>query len=150
NLFPMDLVAPLGSGDFVLALRSTSPAIDVIEASRRIAMSGAPAAHLGAIYELGAQHRKTTIDLDNLRFSVRRSRLFGLPVLEGSGLVRDLSVQQLHRIGSHVLFVCREEDEHGHAEAQLARVSGRYAERLTRMNQPYQALTDTLAESRRP
>jgi flavin reductase (DIM6/NTAB) family NADH-FMN oxidoreductase RutF len=143
NLFPMDLVAPLGSGDFVLALRSTSPAIDVIEASRRIAMSGAPAAHLRAIYELGAQHRRTTIDLDALEFSVTRSRLFGLPVLAGAGLVRELSVQALHRIGSHVLFVCRVEDENGHTDAQVAHVSAMYAERLTRMKQPYQALAET-------
>jgi flavin reductase (DIM6/NTAB) family NADH-FMN oxidoreductase RutF len=143
NLFPMDLVAPLGSGDFVLALRATSPAIDVIEASRRIAMSGAPAAYMRAIYELGAQHRRTTIDLDALGFSVTRSRLFGLPVLAGAGLVRELSVQTLHRIGSHVLFVCRVEEEQGHTETQLAHVSAMYAERLTRMKQPYQALTDT-------
>lgn len=143
NLFPMDLVAPLGSGDFVLALRATTPAIDAIEATRRIAMSGAPAAHLRAIYELGAQHRRTSVDLNALGFSVTRSRLFGLPVLAGAGLVRELSVQALHRIGSHVLFVCRVEDEHGHTKAQLAHVSAMYAERLTRMKQPYQRLADT-------
>ena len=67
-------------------------------------------------------------------FSVTRSRLFGLPVLAGAGLVRELSVRTLHRIGSHVLFVCRVEDEQGHTDAQLAHVSAMYAERLTRMN----------------
>jgi flavin reductase (DIM6/NTAB) family NADH-FMN oxidoreductase RutF len=142
NLFPMDLVAPLGSGDFVLALRATSPSIEIIEASRRIAMSGAPASDLPAIYALGAHHRMTTVDLDAVGFSVTRSRLFGLPVLAGAGLVRELSVQELHRIGSHVLFVCRVEGESGHTEAQLAHVSGMYAERLTRTKQPYRALAD--------
>src|SRR5262249_47614408 len=41
NLFPMDLVGPVSSGDFLLALRATSPAVEVMEASRCIAMSGA-------------------------------------------------------------------------------------------------------------
>jgi flavin reductase (DIM6/NTAB) family NADH-FMN oxidoreductase RutF len=140
NLFPMDLVGAVSSGEFLLALRATSPAVELMETSRRIAMSGAPAAHLRAIYALGAQHHKSTIDLNALTFPIARSPLFGLPVIAEDGLVRELSIQQIHRIGSHVLFVSRIEWEVGHTEQQLAHVSGMYAERLNRNKHPLRAL----------
>jgi flavin reductase (DIM6/NTAB) family NADH-FMN oxidoreductase RutF len=140
NLFPMDLVGAVSSGEFLLALRATSPAIALMEASRRIAMSGAPAVHLRAIYALGAQHHKSTVDLNGLTFPVARSMLYGLPVLAQDGLVRELSVQQIHRIGSHVLFVSRVDREAGRTEEQLAHVSGMYAERLSRKKHPLRSL----------
>src|SRR5262249_9210016 len=135
NLFPMDLVGPVSSGDFLLALRATSPAVEVMEASRCIAMSGAPAAHLRAVYALGAQHHKSSVDLNTVGFPITRSTLYGLPVLAEDGLVRELFVRAVHRIGSHVLFVSRVEREAGRTWEQLAHVSGMYAERLSRMKQ---------------
>jgi flavin reductase (DIM6/NTAB) family NADH-FMN oxidoreductase RutF len=140
NFFPMDLVGGVSSGDFLLALRATSPAVEIMEASGRIAMSGAPASQLQAIYALGAHHHKATIDVTRLPFAVRQSELFGLMVLDEPGLVRELSVQAAHRVGSHVLFVTRIARESGRTEAQLAHVSHMYAEWLARHGRPLEAL----------
>ena len=140
NVFPMDLVGSLSSGDFLLALRATSPAIALIESSGRLAMSGAPADSLAAIYALGAHHRKATIDLNDLPFEVHPSDLFGLPVLQRPGLVRELQVRDVHRIGSHVLFVTRVERETGETREQLAHVSAMYADLLTHRGRPLRTL----------
>jgi len=140
NVFPMDLVGPVSSGEFLLALRATSPSIEIIETSRQIAMSGAPANRLAAIYALGAHHHESSVDLSILPFVFERSELFKLPVLSGMGLVRELSVKEVHRFGSHVLFVARIERDAGRTEEQLAHVSGMYAEHLATQGRPMRAL----------
>jgi flavin reductase (DIM6/NTAB) family NADH-FMN oxidoreductase RutF len=132
NLFPMDLVGSLSSGEYLLALRATSPGVALMEASRRIAMSSAPAELLEAVYALGSQHRQPTLDLGRLAVPISRSPLFGLPVLDRPGLVRELRVERVERIGSHVLFITRIERESGDASRQLAHMSGMYIEWLRR------------------
>jgi flavin reductase (DIM6/NTAB) family NADH-FMN oxidoreductase RutF len=140
NLFPMDLVGALSSGEYLLALRSTSPSVALMEASRHIAMSSAPAAQLQAVYALGKQHHLSALDLSTLTVPVARSPLFGLPVLEQDGLMRELFVERVERIGSHALFVTRIEREAGHAGRQLAHMSGMYAEWLRRERQACEVL----------
>ena len=139
NLFPMDLVGRVDAEHFLLALRATSPAIELMESSRVIAMSGAPADQLGAIYALGAHHRKTSVDTSALPFPVRRSPRHGLPILT-EGFTRELTVQHVHRVGSHVLFVCRVDDEQGATRRQLAHVSLMYAEWLAKRGRPVETV----------
>jgi flavin reductase (DIM6/NTAB) family NADH-FMN oxidoreductase RutF len=140
NMFPMDLVGTVTSGEFLLALRATSPSVELIERSRRVAMSAAPAPFLRAVYDLGRQHGLNTLDVSTLPFGVRSSFAFNLPVLAGNGLVREISVRQSQRIGSHVLFVGDIEDEGGHTVDQLAHMSGMYAEWLNRVGRPQRIL----------
>ncbi len=135
NLFPMDLVGRVDANHFLLALRATSPAIELMETSRVIAMSAAPADQLQAVYALGAHHRKSSVDTSALSFDVARSERHGLPALS-TGFTRELSVQQVHRYGSHVLFVCRVDAEHGSTSRQLAHISLMYAEWLARHGRP--------------
>jgi flavin reductase (DIM6/NTAB) family NADH-FMN oxidoreductase RutF len=132
NLFPMDLVGPVSSGDFLLALRATSPATQLMEASRRVAMSAAPSDSLDEVYALGAHHRSLNVNLDALPIATAPSPMFGLPALAAPSLVRELAIGRVHRVGSHVLFVCRIENETGTAGKQLAHVSAMYAEWLIR------------------
>jgi flavin reductase (DIM6/NTAB) family NADH-FMN oxidoreductase RutF len=131
NLFPMDLVGRVSPDDFTLALRATSPAIELMERSRVIAMSAAPAEHLAEVYALGVHHRKPTVDTSTLPFDVRASALHGLPVL-AQGFTRELTVRAVHRVGSHVLFVCRVDPERGRTTRQIAHVSQMYAEWLAK------------------
>lgn len=131
NVFPMDLVGRVDPDHFLLALRATSPAIELMETSRVIAMSGAPADRLQTIYALGAHHRKASVDTSVLPFPVRHSPRHGLPML-GEGFTRELTVQQVHRVGSHVLFVCRVDEEQGTTSHQLGHVSEMYVEWLRR------------------
>jgi hypothetical protein len=139
NLFPMDLVGRVGSGDFLLDLRATSPAIELMEASRVIAMSAAPADRLAEVYALGAHHRMDNVDVTALSLDVETSPLHRLPVLS-TGFVRELSVLRTHRVGSHVLFVCRVDNEHGSTPRQLAHVSAMYADWLAKHGRPLEAL----------
>jgi hypothetical protein len=131
NLFPMDLVGRVGSGDYLLALRATSPAIELMEASRVIAMSAAPAEHLTNVYALGAHHRLPTVDTSALPFEVHPGGPCGTPILS-NGFTRALTVLNVHRVGSHVLFVCRVDSESGRTPRQLAHVSLMYVEWLAR------------------
>ena len=129
NFFPMDLVGRVDGDHFLLALRATSPAIELMETSRVIAMSGAPADRLEPIYALGAHHRKTSVDTSALPFPVRSSPRHGLPML-AEGFTRELTVQEVHRVGSHVLFVCRVDEEQGTTPRQLGHLSEMYVEWL--------------------
>ncbi|MFL5608847.1 MAG: hypothetical protein ACJ8AD_20490 [Gemmatimonadaceae bacterium] len=139
NLFPMDLVGRVGSGDYLLALRATSRPIELIEATRVIAMSPAPAEHYALVYALGAHHRTPSVDLSSLPFSVQRSSLHRLPV-SAQGLTRELSVTDVHRVGSYNLFVCRVDAESGTTTRALALVSAMYAEWLARHGHPLETL----------
>jgi flavin reductase (DIM6/NTAB) family NADH-FMN oxidoreductase RutF len=127
NLFPMDLVGRLSSGEFLLALRATSPAIELMERSGVIALSIAPADQLQAVYALGAHHKRETVDVGALPFPVQPSPRFGLPSLAGR-LAYELAVEQVHRIGSHVLFVTRIEAHDDLRDNQLAHVSTWYVD----------------------
>jgi len=140
DLFPMDLVGALSSGEYLLALRATSPGVALMEASRRIAMSSAPAELLDAVYALGSRHRQPALDLDKLAVPTVPSSRFGLPVLDRAGLVRELVVERVERIGSHVLFMTRIEHETGLAGRQLAHLSGTYIEWLRRSGRACEAL----------
>jgi len=139
NFFPMDLVGSVGSGEFLLALRATSPAIELMEGSKVIAMSAAPAGHRTEVYALGAHHRKQSVDTSALPFVTRSSPRHGLPVL-ADGFTRELSVLQTHRIGSHVLFVCRIDEEGGSTPRQMAHISLMFAEWLGRHGRGVEAL----------
>lgn len=131
NIFPMDLVGRVSRDDFTLALRATSPAIELMERSRAIVMSAAPAEHLAEVYALGVHHRKPSVDTSALPFDVRASPLHGLPAL-AQGFTRELTVRAVHRVGSHVLFVCRVDAEQGATPRQIAHVSQMYAEWLAK------------------
>lgn len=135
NFFPMDLVSRVDASHFLLALRKTSPAIELMEKSQVIAMSAAPADQVRAVYALGTHHRKSNVDTSLLPFSLVRSPLHGLPALS-SGYTCELSVQHVHRHGTHKLFVCHVEAEQGTAPRQLAHISGMYAEWLARHGRP--------------
>jgi flavin reductase (DIM6/NTAB) family NADH-FMN oxidoreductase RutF len=105
NIFPMDLIGPVSSGHFLLALRSTSPAIALMSHIRRVAVSAAPASFKKAAYALGAHHRERSIDLGRLPFPTVASPEFGLPVPADALVVRELAIRDIHTVGSHTLFV---------------------------------------------
>ncbi|HEU4651595.1 MAG TPA: flavin reductase [Croceibacterium sp.] len=104
NLFPMDLLGPLGARGFLLALRLTSPSVETIRASGRIAVSAVPAAWKETAYRLGDRHRERTIAWSALPFAIVPSRTFGIPVPADALGVRELAVTHSEPVGSHMLF----------------------------------------------
>ncbi len=105
NIFPMDLIGPTDSPWYSMALRSTSPAVQLMQQSGRMALASIPLSRKDAAYELGKHHKKTSIDWKELPFPTVSSPCFGLPVPEAALRVREVQVQEFHEVGSHILFI---------------------------------------------
>jgi len=107
NIFPMNLMGELGSGRFGFGLRDSRLASHLVEGAGRIAVSSVPLTQAPVAYRLAANHRKASIDWDQLPFATRMSSTFKIPVPDFALRVRELEVEKIHKIGSHTLFVAR-------------------------------------------
>ena len=105
NMFPMDLIGPTDSPWFSMALRKTSPAVRLMQESRRMALASAPFAYKDMVYELGKHHALASIDWARLPFATECSPLFRYPVAEAALKVREVEVREFHDVGSHMLFL---------------------------------------------
>lgn len=105
NIFPMDLIGPIGIRRFSLALHATSTAIPLIEHSRKVAISSLPVEQIRIAFELGKNHRKASVNPDQLPFVTVPSPKFGLPVPNFALRVRELEIDAVRSVGSHKLFV---------------------------------------------
>jgi flavin reductase (DIM6/NTAB) family NADH-FMN oxidoreductase RutF len=127
NLFPMDLIGPVSSDRFTLALRSTSPSIPTMKSARRVALSDVPARDYATAYKLGIHHKNVKVEWDHLPFQIKRSRDFALPCPSIALRVREIEILDFDTIGSHTFFVTQIATEHrvGH-DAQFFHTSGIY------------------------
>lgn len=107
NIFPMDLIGPLGDDLFAMALRTTSPSVQTMEKAGHWAIGEVPFARYRTAYSLGKHHKEKTIDRDSLGIALRASPGHGLPLPAWSLNVRDLVLVDAHTVGSHRLFVTR-------------------------------------------
>lgn len=114
NLFPMDLVGEAGSPCFLLGLHRTSPAIPSMTEAGRLAVSSVPLAWKKTVFGLGRNHREATVE--DLPLSTVPSPSFGIPVPEGALTVRELKIERVVEVGSHVLFVTTTESLERRAE----------------------------------
>lgn len=144
NIFPMDLIGPLPSEHFTLALRNTSPSIATIRMSRRVAIADLPGTACRIAYQLGAHHKRVQVDWDSLPFPTVRSAEFGLHVPALAPRIREMEILDFQTIGSHTLFVGRVHSErvNGEATARLCHTSGAHQRLRIRANRPFhEALT---------
>ncbi len=111
NMFPMDLIGPTDSPWYSMALRSTSPAVGLMKQSRRMALASVPLPFKAAAYEMGKHHKMASIDWAKLPFRTVPSPTFGLRVLEAALRVREVRVEEVHEVGSHMLFITSIEHE---------------------------------------
>jgi flavin reductase (DIM6/NTAB) family NADH-FMN oxidoreductase RutF len=138
NMFPMDLVAPVGADSFLLALRRTSPSVETMCACRRVVVSGAPATFKEIAYRLGSHHKKSSIDWATLPFALVSSTEFGIPRPVDATIVRELQIEQFHEISSHMLFQSRIVSQQVTSDApQLCHVSDMYARWRQRHGRPF-------------
>lgn len=129
NIFPMDLIGPLGGGCFALALRSTSVSVPTMRVARRLALSGIGAEHKDAVYRLGEHHKKPFAEWNALPFPTIPTAAFGIPAVEPALWIRELAVEASEEIGSHTFFICRIVSERTRAEGlQLHHTAGFYQE----------------------
>lgn len=140
NLFPMDLIGPVGQDRFTLALRNTSRSVPVMKSVRRLALSDVAAADRELAYRLGASHRTPLPDWQSLPCATGRSRTFGLPFPRSALRVREVEILDFETIGSHTFFVTRLAAEQPLAEApQLHHTSGLYQHFRRRHGRPFPA-----------
>jgi flavin reductase (DIM6/NTAB) family NADH-FMN oxidoreductase RutF len=127
NIFPMDLIGPVGSRHFTLALHNTSAILPLIERSQRVALSSIPVDRSSVAFELGKNHKSPSIDWGSLPFATENSARFGLPVPQFSPRVREMQIETIRTLGSHTLFVARTiEDESSADGLQLFQIHGFY------------------------
>jgi flavin reductase (DIM6/NTAB) family NADH-FMN oxidoreductase RutF len=125
NLFPMDLIGPLGPDRFSLALRRTSPSIETLRRSLRLAMGDVAAADRDLAYRLGEHHRMRRLDWSRLSCSLTLTHAFRLPLPMGVLRTRECVIEHCHETGSHAWFLCRVvSDERRSAGEQLFHTSG--------------------------
>jgi flavin reductase (DIM6/NTAB) family NADH-FMN oxidoreductase RutF len=126
NIFPMDLIGPLGGhGLFSLALRSTNVSAPIMRDLRRVALSNVPASMKAAVYKLSEHHKQRLADWGALPFPVRASREFGIPAVAASLSVQELAIEHSQEIGLHTFFIGRIVSHESWAEgAQLHHTPG--------------------------
>src|SRR5439155_18480055 len=127
NIFPMDLIGPVATRYFALALHGTSAGAPLMERSRSIALSSVPVDTMSVAYDLGKNRKRPHIDCDSLPFATRRSAAFGLPVPEFSLRVRELEIETVRSMGSHKLFLAKTIEDQCRADGlQLFLIHGFY------------------------
>jgi len=116
NIFPMDLIGPIGPHHFSLALHSTSTAVPLMERSRRIALSSVPVEQTSVAYQLGKNHKEACVDRDDLPFATMTSPAFGLPIPEFSLRVRELQIEAVLTVGGYKLFLANTIEDQSSAD----------------------------------
>src|SRR5262249_15473722 len=80
NLFPLNLMGPVGAGHFAFALNSSRAVTSTVERAGRIVLSSIPVQEAATASQLGTNHRHEHVAWTSLPFRLRRSRMFGFPV----------------------------------------------------------------------
>jgi flavin reductase (DIM6/NTAB) family NADH-FMN oxidoreductase RutF len=107
NIFPMDLIGPVGDEHFALALRNTSVSVPTMIRAGRIAISGIRAEHKDIAYKLGEHHKREFVEWGELPLPVVRTEKLNLPAIGSALWIRELVVDDSEVIGSHTFFTCR-------------------------------------------
>jgi hypothetical protein len=115
NIFPMNIMGDLDNGYFAFALKDSRVAAHLVEGARRVALSSVPLSETSLAYQLGANHRKQAIDWDKLSFATKKSATFQIPVPMFSQRVREMEIETVRRLGSHIFFVARVIHDEGFA-----------------------------------
>ena len=137
NVFPMDLVGPLQPERFTMALRNTSPSVETMKSTRRLAMGDIPGSARAIAYQLGAHHKKLQVEWDSLPFKPVRSQRFALRIPDIALRIREVELLDYQTVGSHTLFIgqiCSEQPLN--PGPQLFHTSGVHQRLRTRLGSP--------------
>jgi flavin reductase (DIM6/NTAB) family NADH-FMN oxidoreductase RutF len=107
NIFPMNLLGDLGNDYFGFALKDSRRAAHLVERVGEIALSNVPLSLCSVAFRLAINHTKDSIDWNQLSFPLTLSRNLLIPVPASAPRVREMKVDQVHKIGSHTLFIAR-------------------------------------------
>jgi hypothetical protein len=126
NLFPMNLMGPIGGDYFAFALNSNRAA-PLVERARTIVLSRVPLEQESLVSSLGKNHRKASIDWSELGFVTIRPRNIDAPVPSFALSACKMQVEEFRHLGSHTLFVAKKLVEERLADGpQLFMAHGMY------------------------
>jgi flavin reductase (DIM6/NTAB) family NADH-FMN oxidoreductase RutF len=127
NIFPMNLMGDLGNDYFAFALKDSRRPAHLVERAGCIALSNVPLSLCSVAFKLAINHTKESIDWNQLPFPLVLSRSLLIPVPASAPRVREMKVDQVHKVGSHTLFIARiVSDEWYSDEPQVHIVHGFY------------------------
>ena len=127
NVFPMNLMGPVGDDRFAFSLNSTRHAAPIVARAGRLAISNVPFDQATLARQLGKNHMKDSIDMTELPFAARLSPEFGFPVPEFAVRVREMEIDFRQKLGSHTFFIARMvHDEQCSASLEFFYVHGMY------------------------
>ena len=107
NIFPMNIMGDLGNGRFAFGLKDSRTAAHLVERAGRIALSSVPLPQAQLVFQLAANHFRQSIEWDQLPFATKMSTTFNIPVPVFASRVREMEVEEIHKIGSHTFFVAK-------------------------------------------
>jgi flavin reductase (DIM6/NTAB) family NADH-FMN oxidoreductase RutF len=107
NIFPMNLLGDLGYNYFAFALKDSRRPAHLVERLGTIAVSNVPLSLCSVAFKLAANHTRESIEWDQLPFPLTPSKNLLIPVPASAPRVREMKVDQVHKIGSHTLFITR-------------------------------------------
>ncbi|HEY2843046.1 MAG TPA: flavin reductase, partial [Bryobacteraceae bacterium] len=107
NMFPMNLMGPVGQGYFAFSLNSTRKASPLVQRAGRVALSDLPFDQSDRARDLRGNHKRESIAWEELPFPTRSSAAFGVPVPDFALRVREMEIEGMRRLGSHTVFAAR-------------------------------------------
>jgi len=127
NIFPMNLLGDLGNDYFAFALKDSRRPAHLVERLRSIAVSNVPLSLCSVAFKLATNHTKEFIDWNQLPFPLTLSRSLLIPIPASAPRVREMKVDQVHKFGSHTLFIARIVSDEWHSnDPQVHIVHGFY------------------------
>lgn len=127
NMFPMNLMGELGDRYFAFALKGSRRPSHLVANLKHIAISNIPLSLCSTAFQLAANHKKESIEWEQLPFPLSASQALKFPIPAVAGRVRELGVEQVHKLGSHTLFLAHIlSDELRFDEPQVHAIHGFY------------------------
>lgn len=107
NLFPLNVMSDATNDYFAFALTACKLPAQMLEKAGRFALSATPMEYAPTAFALAVNHNRPSIQWSDLPFPTRLSKTFGIPVPVFASRVREMTIDAVHRVGSHSLFVAR-------------------------------------------
>ncbi len=107
NMFPMNLMGDIGDGYFAFGLNRHRAAAPLVDRVRRITLSNIPLEQAPIATKLSSNHRKPSIAWKDLPFETMQWNGTDTPVPAFALRVREMHVENVHLLGSHLLFVAK-------------------------------------------
>ncbi len=128
NLFPMNLMGPVGHEYFAFALNSKNHAAPLVGQTARLAVSTIPFEQAEQVRQLAKNHHVSSVDWSQLPFDTHLSRTLLIPVPDFALTVREMKIEHSYPLGSHTFFVARVVDRTLYSDApEFHRIHGLYA-----------------------